>query len=204
MNSKLQKKILKKYPEFFQHLGQKKIYTGENRLQEATELSMQDELIVPMQFGFDVGDGWYMLLEELLSSIQWHIQNENRDRKTKIKYKFLRNLVFYLRYKTNYKAKFLKKLGEFIENLSPKGINPVYFQLDQVKEKFGGLRFYFSGGDDYIEGLVHLAECLSYKICEDCGTTHNVGTTKGWITTLCQDCYEKGKIKNGWELNKQK
>ena len=60
-------------------------------------------------------------------------------------------------------------------------------EAEQIKEKFGGLRFYYSGGDNGIEGMVRLAEALSYKTCEWCG---NPGETqkKGWIITLCQPC----------------
>jgi hypothetical protein len=61
------------------------------------------------------------------------------------------------------------------------------FKFDQIKEKFGGLRAYYSGGDDYISGLVSMAETMSYKICEVCG---NKGKTNknGWISTLCDGC----------------
>jgi hypothetical protein len=59
----------------------------------------------------------------------------------------------------------------------------------QVKEKFGGLRFYYNGGNDYIDGMVSLAEHLSYYICENCGTTENVTQNEnGWIFTLCYKC----------------
>ena len=56
--------------------------------------------------------------------------------------------------------------------------------LQQVKEKFGTLRFYYKGGDDYIHGLVALAESMSAHICEDCGST---GERRGggWVRTLC-------------------
>jgi hypothetical protein len=58
--------------------------------------------------------------------------------------------------------------------------------LDQVKEKFGTLRFYYSGGDDYISGLVSMAESMSGVTCETCG---NPGKTVGggWLTTLCKE-----------------
>ena len=36
----------------------------------------------------------------------------------------------------------------------------------QVKEKFGGLRFYAAETDDYIDGLIAMSESLSYKIKE--------------------------------------
>ena len=39
----------------------------------------------------------------------------------------------------------------------------------QVKEKFGGLRFYIDGGDDKILKMISKAECKSYKICSKTG-----------------------------------
>ena len=58
----------------------------------------------------------------------------------------------------------------------------------QVKEKFGGLRFYVNGADDKVYGMINLAEQMSYKICERCGSTDGVTQTKGWIYTLCKNC----------------
>jgi hypothetical protein len=65
----------------------------------------------------------------------------------------------------------------------------------QVKEKFGGLRFYVNGGTDEQYGAIHFAEMLSYTICEMCGTTEGVKQTKGWINSLCAKCAEdRGKV----------
>ena len=47
--------------------------------------------------------------------------------------------------------------------------------------------------------MVWVAEHMSYSICEDCGTTENIGQTKGWISTLCGECGERGK---NWEKYK--
>lgn len=58
----------------------------------------------------------------------------------------------------------------------------------QIKEKFGGLRFYVYGGDDYIRGLIDLAECVSHTICEGCSKPASSNSEGGWIRTLCQDC----------------
>jgi hypothetical protein len=60
------------------------------------------------------------------------------------------------------------------------------FAVQQVKEKFGTLRFYCSG-NDAIYRYVRLAERLSAVTCEDCGKP---GTTKdsGWIRTQCEEC----------------
>jgi hypothetical protein len=66
------------------------------------------------------------------------------------------------------------------------------FKFDQIKEKFGGLRVYYSGGDDFIRGLVRMAETMSYKTCEVCG---NKGKPNkgGWISTLCDSCRSKNE-----------
>lgn len=57
-------------------------------------------------------------------------------------------------------------------------------EVEQIKEKFGGLRFYYSGGDDYISGLVTMAESFAGSLCEECG---GIGKRRsgGWIRTFC-------------------
>ena len=62
---------------------------------------------------------------------------------------------------------------------------------EQVKEKFGGLRFYVHGGDSKTDNYISFAEYLSDTICEECGSTKDIGHTEGWITTLCKECGEK-------------
>jgi hypothetical protein len=65
----------------------------------------------------------------------------------------------------------------------------------QVKEKFGGLRFYISNGDDVVYGMISLAENLSYRTCEECGSP---GTPRkgAWIRTLCDTCDRRNKDPN--------
>jgi len=65
---------------------------------------------------------------------------------------------------------------------------PVTF--DQIKEKWGGLRIYYIGGDDYIRGVVDTAEEISYKTCERCGNPGSPNK-QGWIMTLCDKCRNK-------------
>jgi len=57
----------------------------------------------------------------------------------------------------------------------------------QVKEKFGGLRLYFSGGDEYVEGVIAMAELLSEKTCEICGSPGHIRGC-GWLACRCDDC----------------
>ena len=102
-----------------------------------------------MCWGFDCGDGWYNILNQLMGNIQHHIDWKNRN-------------------------------SEVVPQVT----------LDQVKEKFGTLRFYYTGGDDYISGMVTMAEAMSGVTCEGCG---NVGERKGggWVHTYCKPCETK-------------
>ena len=58
----------------------------------------------------------------------------------------------------------------------------------QVKEKFGGLRFYFEGGDQEVDGMVRMAEWMCENRCQDCGRKEDLGKTSGWISVLCRNC----------------
>lgn len=71
----------------------------------------------------------------------------------------------------------------------------------QIKEKFGGLRFYYDGGDDRVYGMVRMAESWASHSCETCGA---LGTSRsgGWIKTLC-DYHEQERQdkKKAYESN---
>ncbi len=64
--------------------------------------------------------------------------------------------------------------------------------LLQVKEKFGTLRFYYSGGNDLIRGMAWFAESMSAHICETCGKP-GVLRGGGWVLTACDD-HSRGKL----------
>lgn len=61
-------------------------------------------------------------------------------------------------------------------------------EATQVKEKFGGLRFYVQGSDDFIDGIIDLAESMSYRICSQCGNQSTPQKKRGWVYTLCENC----------------
>jgi hypothetical protein len=61
----------------------------------------------------------------------------------------------------------------------------------QIKEKFGGLRFYVLGGDDTTDAFISFAESMSMKICETCGQPGKQQGDIGWIHTACDPCFEK-------------
>ena len=64
-------------------------------------------------------------------------------------------------------------------------------QVTQVKEKFGGLRFYINGGSDEIYDKITKAEKLSHETCELCGKKGELRTKIRWFTTLCDEHYEQ-------------
>lgn len=56
----------------------------------------------------------------------------------------------------------------------------------QVKEKFGGLRFYAQCVTERQEAMIDFAEALSFRICEECGAPGTLNDRKGrWIATRC-------------------
>lgn len=56
----------------------------------------------------------------------------------------------------------------------------------QIKEKFGGLRFYVDDASDVQYAAISFAEHMSYHICEECGAPGKT-RDKGWIRTLCDE-----------------
>ena len=155
-----------------------------------------------MCWGFDCGDGWFNILDQLMGNIQHHIDWKEKQRKWAIDYNEMATQAkagnFDLFEETmkalpndEYKEKRLAEIvaGDF--RPVPESIPQV--TLDQVKEKFGTLRFYYSGGDDYISGMVSLAESLTSVTCESCG---NVGERRGggWVHTYCTPCEEAREL----------
>ena len=58
--------------------------------------------------------------------------------------------------------------------------------VDQVKEKLGTLRFYYTGGNDLIHGMVWFAESMSGRICDKCGEPGTRQSDNGWVYTVCK------------------
>ena len=57
-------------------------------------------------------------------------------------------------------------------------------QICQVKEKFGGLRFYINSANDDVWNIIGEYENKSYEICEECGEKGEL-REGGWLRTLC-------------------
>lgn len=64
--------------------------------------------------------------------------------------------------------------------------------VDQIKEKFGGLRLYITPGEDnawMADHYVDQAQAACWRLCCHCGTDQGVSTKgPGWISTECDSC----------------
>jgi hypothetical protein len=78
---------------------------------------------------------------------------------------------------------------------------PAQVRCSQMKEKFGGLRFYTDGHDEVIEGMIKMAEHLCDNTCQDCGSEEDLGMTTGWISVLCRNCViaNGDRAMNAWK-----
>jgi hypothetical protein len=140
-----------------------------------------------MCWGFECGDGWYNILDTLCAAIQHHIDWRNKDiervkaRNDRINEYVHGNHEPLLEYAKNRESLVRLTLQTGIVE-PPPPIDQVV--ATQVKEKFGGLRFYYKGGDDTIDNYVRFAEMLSERTCEVCGARGQM-RDGGWIVTRC-------------------
>lgn len=143
-----------------------------------------------------VGDGWYDLIDRLCMTIQAWIDSLEQSHKYAIENNELITscqagdfAVFNerMKYHTNPEVveKYRQRLINGEEPLMAVPPEPKQVVAVQVKEKFGGLRFYIDGGDSYAHGVIDMAERMSYKICEICGQPGRV-RGPGWHVTVCE------------------
>lgn len=65
-------------------------------------------------------------------------------------------------------------------------------EVHQVKEKFGGLRFYTGESSEEIERIISVYEGRSREICEECGKPGKVSSvTPYWLKCVCDECMVK-------------
>jgi hypothetical protein len=130
-----------------------------------------------MCFGFEVGDGWFNIIDTLCGILT------SEYRGAQSRYEFVKDRVGEKMYGnasgdviTQEKIDYLK---EDMDNEAARV--PVAVQ---VKEKFGGLRFYVQAATDKHYNYISFAESMSYVTCEKCGSPGK-RYTDGWHTTLC-------------------
>jgi hypothetical protein len=119
-----------------------------------------------MAFGCEHDDGWFDILWELCKALEVEIKKIEEKRTKK------------------------EKTIELIKD----GDND-WFKVQQVKEKFGSLRFYVTMASDEMYKLISDAEKKSQETCEVCGDKASLMEKSSWYKTLCKDCGNK----NGYE-----
>jgi hypothetical protein len=152
---------------------QDKLYSKYPKIFVQKDWSIQESC---MPWGIDTPDSWYSIIDCLCFRIQIIC---DKGRKEYIRFPF--GGFFYKLFKNArfYGILFTKKVAQV--------------EFTQVKEKFGSLRVYYSGGDNYIDDLIYFAEDLTTEVCAVCGSNQNVESTNGWITFLCKNCFEENK-----------
>ena len=126
------------------------------------------------------------LTEKLISSYPEQFKNLKRLECDDGWYEILSRLCYIVNNRLDYK----KRLNAPLE----------FFYWSQIKEKFGGLRAYCYGADEFINGAIAMAESMSCITCEVTGEKGKVRYKKldekgqhipAWVRTLCDNEAEK-------------
>ena len=138
--------------------------------------------VTAMCWGFDCGDGWYNIIDTLCS----YLTSDYRQAQSR--YESIKDKLDQPTY--GFKADG-DPVGKIItqemidESKVKKDEEAVKVPVAvQVKEKFGGLRFYVHAATDKHYNYISFAESMSYRTCEECGAPGKT-YTDGWHMTLC-------------------
>lgn len=130
-----------------------------------------------MCWGLECGDGWYNIIDILCGKLcsEWL--------SAKSRYDFIKDRVGEKMYGnasgdtiTQGEIDLRKQIMEEEASKVPVAV--------QVKEKFGGLRFYVRAATDKHYNFISFAESMSYRTCEECGAPGKT-YTDGWHRTMC-------------------
>jgi len=121
-----------------------------------------DEDTGERRFSFECDKGWATLLDVLCSYL-----THRHD-----------SLISSIEYN--------EKIGKDSEPLQKELDETDWPSVEQIKEKFGTLRFYTNSITDEQHAYVAFAETMSGHICEVCGNS-GVPRGGGWIRTLCDE-----------------
>ena len=127
-----------------------------------------------MCFYFECGDGWFKIIDELSKKIEAK-NNSFKSRCENFAYK-IKMLVYMFSRMTFDKEVFS---------------TTIYIEADQVKEKYGTLRFYVNQYGKPVDGWIDEAEKQSEETCEVCGKPGKLNS-RGWLSCLCDEHRKNG------------
>lgn len=151
-------------------------------------------------WGFEIGDGWFNIVYELSEFIQSRLANFNEELMREYRYNN------HLDYEYTLTDKEKTKIG----------VGKFNIIVDQVKEKYGTLRFYYHGEIDddsmyderqkqrltsicdEIMGAEEMACRASSIICEICGNRGKL-IGGGWVATLCKEHAKENYADYDWD-----
>lgn len=129
-------------------------------------------------YGCECSDGWYALIDTLCMMLS-------------SRYNETKNSVRYIQENLGKKRTYGGKVWEQVD--LDKAIEEMRIAQEevpvavQVKEKFGGLRFYVNTADETQNAYIAMAEAMAEKTCEVCGSTDGARLwSRGWMRTLCE------------------
>ena len=134
-----------------------------------------------MCWGFEVGDGWFDIINILSQKLCAGWLNAKED------YDYIKDREGEQIYSDNMLKNnpvITKEMIAERKSIMDEEAKKVPIAT-QVKEKFGGLRFYIDGGTDEHYAYISFAESMSRRTCEICG---DKGKPIGgyWISTRCE------------------
>jgi len=161
MKEELDAKLVAKYPLIFK-----------NRYGDMRETAMC--------WGFSCGDGWYNIIDTLCGLMYSKYHQAKERYENRVQWKADGGSYPWKGGKPITDEEIAEAKSEMDEQ---EQLVPV---AAQVKEKFGGLRFYIDGGTDEHYNYIRFAESMSYKTCEVCGAP---GTYYpfGWHHVACDE-----------------
>lgn len=166
--------------------------------------------------GVSCGPGWDQLIWELSAKLEAIAQTQQAPQKHNIVKKFLYrwvtlvkkrldiinyNIITHKTFRRSPAGKQYIKLKHKLSNYKPEVIDSIVNKLleylapphdsrmvvVQVKEKFGGLRFYAHSYTEEARKLIDEAEDKSFTICETCGGEGKTQSPRGWLITMCDE-----------------
>ena len=130
-------------------------------------------------FGVECSEGWYNIIEAVCENLS------RKYRATLRSVKYFEDIVENKKFDKHFSEEEAKKnLDNCFKKL--KEDEEALPKFQQIKSKFASLRIYTDITNDYISGVIDMAESLSLITCEVCGS-HGKTYTIGWHTTLCPE-----------------
>lgn len=123
-------------------------------------------------FELSVGEGWHTIINTLFGLMSYNVERA----KSRLKFAM-----------ENPDMKMGQTIAE-LEEAVKKAIDDLP-TIDQVKEKFGTLRFYVSNSNQELDNYITFAESMSGVMCEVCGSPGK-RRSGSWVRTLC-DAHSK-------------